>query len=138
MRNWLKQFYIPNAENIEHPEYSILGNNICDKNGCGIGTDFQIDSTKPITVTTQLIIDGIDTGKVVEVKQFFTSRNNVHLLRPSIQARVSYGSDSTSLFTKPRPQSMKSKKCQSNPETQKRSMKMLTYPLQSKAAWCMK
>jgi len=59
---------------------------ICDKNGCDIqssrlgnpsffgpGPDFQIDSTKPITVTTQFITnDGTDTGKLVEVKQFYT------------------------------------------------------------------
>merc|ERR1712050_454686 len=58
---------------------------LCDKNGCDIqayrlgnknffgpGSQFQIDSTKPITVTTQFITnDGTDHGKLVEVKQFF-------------------------------------------------------------------
>jgi len=57
----------------------------CDKNGCDIqphrlgvhdffgpGSDFQIDSTKPVTVTTQFITnDGSDHGKLVEVKQFY-------------------------------------------------------------------
>ena len=52
----------------------------CDKNGCdiqssrlgnpklfGLGPDFQVDSTKPITVTTQFIThNGTDTGKLVE------------------------------------------------------------------------
>merc|ERR1712160_46614 len=56
-----------------------------DKNGCDIqphrlgthnffgpGSDFQIDSTKPVTVTTQFITnDGTDYGKLVEVKQIY-------------------------------------------------------------------
>merc|ERR1719284_2111455 len=38
----------------------------------GPGSDFQIDSTKPVTVTTQFITnDGTDHGKLVEVKQFY-------------------------------------------------------------------
>ena len=55
---------------------------LCDKNGCDIqlnrlgqtnffgpGADFQIDSTKPITVITQFITsDGTDSGKLTEVK----------------------------------------------------------------------
>merc|ERR1712232_506831 len=59
---------------------------LCDKNGCdmqshrlgnknffGPGSQFQIDSTKPITVTTQFITDdNSDNGKLVEVKQFYT------------------------------------------------------------------
>jgi cellulose 1,4-beta-cellobiosidase len=59
---------------------------LCDKNGCdlqshrlgntkffGPGSDFQVDSTKPITVTTQFITnDGTDNGKLTEVKQFYT------------------------------------------------------------------
>jgi cellulose 1,4-beta-cellobiosidase len=58
----------------------------CDKNGCdiqpnrlgetnffGAGASFTIDSTKPITVTTQFITnDGTDSGKLTEVKQFYT------------------------------------------------------------------
>merc|ERR1712125_151527 len=58
---------------------------MCDKNGCDIqphrlgthdffgpGSDFQVDSTKPVTVTTQFITtDGTDHGKLVEVKQFY-------------------------------------------------------------------
>merc|ERR1711866_35629 len=59
---------------------------LCDKNGCdlqsyrlgnknffGPGSEFTVDSTKPITVTTQFITsDGTDTGALVEVKQFYT------------------------------------------------------------------
>ena len=59
---------------------------LCDKNGCdiqpkrlvqtnffGSSSSFTIDSTKPITVTTQFITnDGTDHGKLTEVKQFYT------------------------------------------------------------------
>merc|ERR1711943_155456 len=59
---------------------------VCDKNGCDInayrlgvhnffgpGSDFQVDSTKPVQVTTQFITDdGSDHGKLTEVKQFYT------------------------------------------------------------------
>merc|ERR1712078_890869 len=39
----------------------------------GPGSGFQIDSTQPITVTTQFITDdNSDNGKLVEVKQFYT------------------------------------------------------------------
>merc|ERR1712000_479711 len=39
----------------------------------GPGSDFQIDSTKPVTVTTQFITnDGTDHGKLTDVKQFYT------------------------------------------------------------------
>lgn len=58
----------------------------CDKNGCDIqphrlgthnffgpGSNYQIDSTKPVTVTTQFITnDGTDHGKLVEVKQLYS------------------------------------------------------------------
>merc|ERR1711998_826442 len=58
---------------------------VCDKNGCDIqphrlgthdffgpGSSFQIDSTKPVTVTTQFITnDGTDHGKLTEVRQFY-------------------------------------------------------------------
>ena len=54
---------------------------VCDKNGCDIqphrlgvhnffgpGSDFQVDSTKPVQVTTQFITnDSTDHGKLVEV-----------------------------------------------------------------------
>lgn len=61
---------------------------VCDKNGCDIqsvrlkgldekfygpGSDFKINSNKPVTVTTQFITaDGTDNGKLKEVKQFYT------------------------------------------------------------------
>merc|ERR1712100_305247 len=58
----------------------------CDKNGCdiqpyrlkekkfwGVGKDFTVGSSKPVTVTTQFITDdGTDEGTIVEVKQFYT------------------------------------------------------------------
>merc|ERR1712050_458630 len=69
---------------------------LCDKNGCDIqsyrlgnkkffgpGSDFEIDSTKPITVTTQFITnDGTDHGKLTEVKQFYT-QNGKTIEHPS-------------------------------------------------------
>merc|ERR1712036_197539 len=49
----------------------------------GPGSQFQIDSTKPITVTTQFITnDGTDHGKLVEVKQFYT-QNGKTIEHPS-------------------------------------------------------
>merc|ERR1739845_48462 len=43
----------------------------------------QVDSTKPITVTTQFITaDGTDTGKLKEVKQFYT-QNGKTIEHPS-------------------------------------------------------
>merc|ERR1712036_27055 len=49
----------------------------------GPGSQFQIDSTKPITVTTQFITnDGSDHGKLVEVKQFYT-QNGKTIEHPS-------------------------------------------------------
>jgi len=59
---------------------------VCDKNGCdmqayrigvsdfyGPGSNFKVDTTKPITVTTQFITDdGTDSGTISEVKQFYT------------------------------------------------------------------
>jgi len=58
---------------------------MCDKNGCDIqphrlgvhnffgpGPEFQINSLKPVTVTTQFITaDGTDHGKLTEVRQFY-------------------------------------------------------------------
>jgi cellulose 1,4-beta-cellobiosidase len=58
---------------------------VCDKNGCDIqstrlentkfwgpGSEFTLDSTKPVTVTTQFItVDGTDSGTLKEVKQFY-------------------------------------------------------------------
>merc|ERR1712125_29998 len=58
---------------------------ICDKNGCdmqsyrlgvtdffGPGSNFKIDTTKPVQVTTQFITeDNTDSGKLKEVKQLY-------------------------------------------------------------------
>jgi len=57
----------------------------CDKGGCdfnsyrngvqshfGPGSDFSVDSTKPVTVVTQFITsDGTDSGDLVEVRRFY-------------------------------------------------------------------
>lgn len=58
---------------------------VCDKNGCdvqsyrlgntkfyGPGSEYTVDTTKPVTVTTQFItVDGTDSGKLKEVRQFY-------------------------------------------------------------------
>jgi cellulose 1,4-beta-cellobiosidase len=58
---------------------------VCDKNGCDIqsyrlgntkfygpGSEYTIDTTKPVTVTTQFITeDGTNHGKLKEVRQFY-------------------------------------------------------------------
>jgi cellulose 1,4-beta-cellobiosidase len=57
----------------------------CDKNGCdfatrrlgdasffGAGSNFTLDSTKPMTVVTQFITDdNTDTGKLVDIRRFY-------------------------------------------------------------------
>lgn len=59
---------------------------VCDKNGCDIqafrfgtsdfygpGSGFTVDSSKPLTVTTQFITnDGTDDGEISEVRQLYT------------------------------------------------------------------
>merc|ERR1712118_462690 len=69
---------------------------VCDRNGCdmqserlgeekffGPGSGFQVDSTKPIQVTTQFITDdNTDSGNLVEVKQFYT-QNGKTIEHPS-------------------------------------------------------
>merc|ERR1719265_2595124 len=59
---------------------------VCDKNGCdlqtfrmgqksfyGPGSEFAIDSTKPVRVTTQFITDdNTDDGHIVEIRRFQT------------------------------------------------------------------
>ena len=89
-----KEFtYTVDDSQLDRGEGTDCGNNgddtfkgVCDKNGCDIqthrlgvhnffgpGSDFQIDSTKPVQVTTRFITDdGSDHGKHVEVKQFYT------------------------------------------------------------------
>ena len=58
---------------------------VCDKNGCDIqpyrlgntsffgpGASFMLDTTKPMTVTTQFITDdGTDAGKLVEIRRSY-------------------------------------------------------------------
>jgi len=70
------------------PESRFKG--VCDKNGCdiqhnrfseggasqtfyGAGDQFKINANEKVTVTTQFItVDGTDSGKLSEVKQFYT------------------------------------------------------------------
>ena len=60
---------------------------VCDKDGCdfnhwrmgdrtyyGPGSDFQVDSTRPLTLVTQFITDdGTDTGELVEMRRIYIS-----------------------------------------------------------------
>merc|ERR1712048_569842 len=71
---------------------------VCDKNGCdfapnrlgkksfyGPGSNFQLDSTKKMTVVTQFITaDGTDSGKVNEVKRFFM-QDGKKIENPTVQ-----------------------------------------------------
>jgi len=64
---------------------------ICDKDGCdfnsfrmgkedffGRGPQFDVDSTKPLSVVTQFLTsDGTDTGDLVEVKRFYVQDGKV-------------------------------------------------------------
>jgi len=66
---------------------------VCDKNGCdlntfrlgntsfyGRGSEFAVDTTKPITVITQFITeDGTDTGKLTEVRRHYKQGGNMVL-----------------------------------------------------------
>jgi len=66
-------------------------NGICDKDGCdynshrlgdmsfyGLGSDFKVDTERPVTVVTQFITsDGTDTGDLVEVKRFYVQDGEV-------------------------------------------------------------
>lgn len=68
----------------DNPTHRFKG--MCDKNGCDIqsyrlghknffgpGSNFKVDSTKPIQVTTQFITaDGTDSGELSKVLQFYT------------------------------------------------------------------
>jgi len=64
---------------------------LCDKDGCdlnpyragnktfwGPGSNFVVDSTKPVTVVTQFISsDGTDDGDLVEIKRFYVQNGKV-------------------------------------------------------------
>merc|ERR1719412_3212371 len=64
---------------------------LCDKDGCdlnpyragnktffGPGSNFVVDSTKPVTVVTQFISsDGTDDGDLVEIKRFYVQDGRV-------------------------------------------------------------
>merc|ERR1719230_2079757 len=81
---------------------------VCDKNGCDInpyrlgekkfwgpGSDFAVDSSQPVQVTTQFITDdGTDNGKLTEVKQFYT-QNGKTIEHPSYTVNGNQHSDIT-------------------------------------------
>jgi len=64
---------------------------VCDKDGCdlnafrmgdhsfyGAGVNFQLDSTRPMTVVTQfLTADGTDTGDLVEIRRIYVQDGQV-------------------------------------------------------------
>jgi len=66
-------------------------NGICDKDGCdfhhwrmgdqnyfGPGSNFKVDTTKPMTVVTQFITeDGTDHGDLVEVRRIYVQDGNI-------------------------------------------------------------
>jgi len=72
-----------------NPESRYQG--LCDKDGCdfnpyrygvtdfyGPGSEFDIDTTKPVTVVTQFITtDGTDKGDLSEIKRFYIQENNL-------------------------------------------------------------
>jgi len=84
---------------------------VCDKNGCDIqsyrlkehmfygpGSEFAVDSTKPVTVTTQFLTDdGTDSGTINEVKQFYT-QNGKTVEHPSYSVNGNKHSSITEEF----------------------------------------
>ena len=64
---------------------------ICDKDGCdfnnyrmgdqsffGPGSNYQVDSTKPMTVVTQFVTkDGTDSGELVEIRRLYVQNGKV-------------------------------------------------------------
>jgi len=87
----------------EDPEARFAG--FCDKNGCdynpyrygvtdfyGPGKDFDIDTTKPLTLVTQFITDdATDTGDLVEIKRFFIQNGNLWEMAPVAVPSVETG-----------------------------------------------
>ena len=79
----------------DNPDHRFDG--VCDKNGCdfqtyrlgnetfyGKGSNFAIDTSKPVTVTTRFVTEGnTDTGKLVEIQRFYTQGGKV-IQTPSI------------------------------------------------------
>lgn len=73
-------------------------NSMCDKNGCdfqpyrlgdttfyGPGPEFQVDSTKKVTVVTQFITnDGTDNGDLSEVRRYFI-QDGKQVMNPQIE-----------------------------------------------------
>lgn len=79
----------------DNPNHRFDG--VCDKNGCdfqtfrlgnetffGKGSSFTLDTTKPITVTTQFVTaDGTDTGALTEIRRHYT-QGGKKLATPSL------------------------------------------------------
>jgi len=88
-------------------------NGVCDKNGCDIqsgrlssenywlaGSSFQVDSSKPVQVTTQFITDdSTDSGRLVSVKQFYT-QNGKTIEHPEYSVNGNKHSEITDDFCK--------------------------------------
>jgi len=85
-------------------------NGICDKNGCdfqtyrlgkedfwGPGSNFEVDTTQPMTSVTQFITDdNTDTGKLVEVRRFYI-QNGKTINTPSLKVGDAGTHDSLSV-----------------------------------------
>merc|ERR1711894_295066 len=70
----------------DNPDHRFDG--VCDKNGCdyatyrlenyqfyGPGSEFQMDTTEPFTVTTQFVTsDGTDNGEIVEARRVYSQK----------------------------------------------------------------
>jgi len=78
----------------DNPDHRFDG--VCDKNGCdyatyrlenyqfyGPGSEFQIDTTEPFTVTTQFVTsDGTDSGEIVEARRVYSQKGKT-IVNPS-------------------------------------------------------
>jgi len=86
---------------------------VCDKNGCdfqtfrlknetfwGPGPQFAIDSTKPVTVTTQFVTsDGTDNGPLSEIRRFYKQGGKVIATPTLMVGSGMYNSISTDYCT---------------------------------------
>lgn len=82
--------------------YHIRYKGICDKDGCdfysyrlnnktffGPGTEFQLDTTKPMTVVTQFLTnDGTDNGDLVEIRRFYVQDG--HMIPNTFVIRINW------------------------------------------------
>jgi len=82
---------------------------LCDKDGCdsnpyrygvldfyGPGPEFDVDTTKPVTVITQFITDdGTDAGDLSEIRRFYIQENNLYATPSYTIPSVTQGGDVT-------------------------------------------